>query len=754
MQTVFSHSSPELWGGIECTVNRVGETYFSQLERNGHLEREGDIDRFAALGLKALRYPVIWELLAPRSIDNIEWGMLEGRLERMRALQIRPIAGLVHHGSGPRYAPLQSADFVTGLQTFARAVAEKFPWIEDYTPVNEPLTTARFCGLYGHWHPHGHDDATFLRLLLHECRATVEAMREVRKINPGARLVQTEDLGRVYATPGVAYQADFENERRWLSFDLLEGRVGRDHPLWSYLQWVGIEEAELMWFSQNPCPVDIVGINHYPTSDRFLDENWARYGEAMPPGNGRDIYADVEAVRVRDEPLGGFRERGREAWERYRRPVAFTEVHLGCTREEQLRWVDEAWRAALHLREEGADVCAVTLWSLLGAWNWNSLVTRDENHYEPGVFDTRSTAFSRSPRPTALAAWASEVSSGETASHPVLHQPGWWRRPTRLFAHCAEKASPRGDHCPLCDVVHEPSLSCALERKTSPRGEKGRDKAARPLLLVGATGTLGRAFARVCDERALPYYSVTRQDLDLSDAMSIEEVLGASQPWAVINAAGFVRVDDAERERDACFAVNTDAAIRLARACAAHGVAYACFSSDLVFDGRQSVPYRESDDVAPLGVYGQSKARMEAGVREAHPGALVARTSAFFGPWDEWNFVTLALRSLERGEPFGASEEIVSPTYVPELVHTTLDLLVDGERGVWHIANEGAVSWVEFGRRAARLYGFDENLIVPVTAHEPGRAPRPFYSALTSERGGLLSPLDEALIRYRNERSV
>src|SRR5690606_14430816 len=125
--------------------------------------------------------------------------------------------------------------FENGLADYAGKVASEFPWIKHYTPVNEPLTTARFCGLYGIWHPHGLSSETFLRILINECKATVLAMRAIRKINPGAKLVQTEDMGRTHSTPALRYQANFENHRRWLSLDLLCGKVDSDHALYHYL---------------------------------------------------------------------------------------------------------------------------------------------------------------------------------------------------------------------------------------------------------------------------------------------------------------------------------------------------------------------------------------------------------------------------------------------------------------------------------------------------------------------------------------
>ncbi|GAB4200845.1 MAG: hypothetical protein Fur006_52750 [Coleofasciculaceae cyanobacterium] len=132
-----------------------------------------------------------------------------------------------------------------------------------------------------------------------------------------------------------------------------------------------INEAELEWFLDNPCPPDVLGINHYLTSERFLDERIERYPTVSHGGNGIHNYADVEAIRVCAEGTAGPRALMKEVWERYELPLAVTEVHLGCTREEQIRWLKEVWDGAISLRYEGVDVRAVTAWSLLGAYDWN-----------------------------------------------------------------------------------------------------------------------------------------------------------------------------------------------------------------------------------------------------------------------------------------------------------------------------------------------------------------------------------------------
>jgi dTDP-4-dehydrorhamnose reductase len=420
--------SLQLWGGVECTVNRVGDRFFNQLERNGHWDRANDLDRFAALGLRTLRFPLLWETLALNCVDEIDWSWPDDRLARARALGIRPIAGLLHHGSGPGYTNLLDPKFPEMFARYAGAIARRYPWIDAYTPINEPLTTARFSALYGHWYPHGQDDSSFARALLNQCRATVMAMRAIRDVNPEAQLIQTDDLAKTFSSPSLSYQAAFENERRWITWDLLSGVVDRAHPFWSYLKSAGVSDAELETFLREPCPPDVIGANYYVTSERFLDGDFSAHPTECRGGNGRDVYADIAAVRSECSEIAGPRNLLMELWERYRTPIAITEAHLGCTVDEQVRWFMQIWDAANEARSAGADVRAVTIWSLLGSFDWDSLVTRDEGHYEAGVFDV----YDGEPRATLLGKMVRELTARGTFDHPYLAAPGWWEREERL----------------------------------------------------------------------------------------------------------------------------------------------------------------------------------------------------------------------------------------------------------------------------------------------------------------------------------
>jgi dTDP-4-dehydrorhamnose reductase len=723
----------EMWAGLECTVNRVGDRYFDQLASNGHAERIADIDLFCDLGIRALRYPVLWERTQPRANGKCDWTWSDERLERLQARGVRPIVGLVHHGSGPSHTHLLDDSFATGLAAYAGAVARRYPWVDAYTPVNEPLTTARFSALYGHWYPHVKDCRSFVQALLNQCRAVVLSMKAIREVNPDAELVQTDDLGKTYSTPTLAYQAEFENERRWITWDVLCGRVTREHPLWDYLLWVGVNEHELAWFQDHPCPPDVVGLNYYVTSERYLDERLDRYPVATHGGNGRRRYADVEAVRVLKEGIAGVGTLIREASNRFGLPIAVTEAHLGCTREEQVRWLAELWSAAAAEKASGVDVRAVTPWSLLGAYDWHCLLTRCEGHYEPGVFDLRSPA----PRATAIAKLIKTLAGGRIADDPVLDGSGWWRRSQRLL-YPAVSASGETFSQRSSTVVRVPLSSGT-----------NVGKRVRPLLIVGG-GALGDLFARACETRGLRFELFGDGEVYPPDGALVGDALDVVRPWAVINTAAYKDVDQAETDCEQCYISNTFGPEILAEMCSDAGAALVTLSSDLVFDGQSSRPYVETDEARPLCVYGQSQADAERRVLQTLPGALVIRTGPLFGPTLTVGFAHQVLQSLEHDQVVvAAADAVMTPTYAPDMVNATLDFLVDGEQGLWHLSNNQPVTWAKFACLIASAAGFNPGRIHACRLSDLGHAAvRPAFSALGSNRGWPLPGLDDAVRRY------
>ncbi len=694
---------PEVWGGVECTVARIRNRWRDQLAETGHRDRPDDIAEIAALGIRTLRYPVLWESVSPETPGRADFSWHDDRMRRLRDAGIRPVVGLVHHGSGPHYTNLLDPAFPDLLARHAARVAERYPWVDAYTPVNEPLTTARFSALYGHWYPHRRNVRDFAQALVNQCRATAAAMKAVRRVNPQAALIQTEDLGRTFSTPLLGYQADYENERRWLTFDLLTGRVGPDHPWFEQLLEHGIERGTLLAMRDQPCPPDVIGINHYLTSDRFLEHRRGRWPAGhRGGGNGRHRYADLEAVRVPLPPGStGAEARLRETWDRYRLPIAITEAHHGCSRDEQLRWLHEVWTAANTLHGEGVDIRAVTVWALFGTMDWSSLLTRRDGCYEPGAFDVRSPR----PRRTALGRAAQALVRDGRFDHPVLDTKGWWLRDERFY---------------------QPSV-------TVPAPEARR---RRPVLIVGGAGGLGRALARIADHRGLEHVHAERSVADVPAAL--DGLLAGHEPWAVIHAAEYGTETGPEamqrRSREA------DAAVALAAACSRADIAFAAYSTDQVFASRAG-PRPEGDAPDAAGSGGTLAAQAERAILEGHHDALVIRTGPTFGPWDNGDILARALLRLASDLPIRIADALESPAYLPDLAHATFDLLIDGDRGIWHLVNDGAVRRADLIRSVARAAGLDASLV------DADGGPT-VATALTSERGRVMPTLDSAIARY------
>ena len=435
-------------------------------------------------------------------------------------------------------------------------------------------------------------------------------------------------------------QALYENERRWLTFDILCGKVTHDHFFWNYFISSGIKKSLLEFFVENPCPPGILGLNYYVTSERYLDENIHLYHESLRGGNGKDTYADCTAARI-IRPAG-LEKLIEETWQRYHIPIALTEVHLNCTREEQIRWFKEAWDICIKLKRKQVDVKAITAWSLLGAYDWCNLLTKNEKKYESGVFELIDNV----PTPTALAGLVKALSTKGSYHHPVLNEKGWWHK----------------------------SYSGGLPNFSS--------ESSSPILVLGRAGTLGLAICKICERRSISYKGLTRDEVDITSINQFEKAIDFYKPWAVINAAGYVRVDEAENDIEKCFEVNASAPALLAKSCNNHGIKFMTFSSDLVFDGEKETPYLETDTVKPLNVYGRSKVKGESVILNRCSSALVIRSSAFFGPWDLYNFPAQVLNSLKEKRSYHVVKDvIVSPTYIPDLIDKALTFLLTTQKG-------------------------------------------------------------------------
>jgi len=229
-------------------------------------------------------------------------------------------------------------------------------------------------------------------------------------------------------------------------------------------------------------------------------------------------------------------------------------------------------------------------------------------------------------------------------------------------------------------------------------------------LLLGGTGQVGEEFRGLAYPKNVEVVAPSRSALDLEDPRAIARMI-AAEPWsAVINAAAYTDVDRAESEEAAAFAVNAEAASRLAAETASRGIPLIHISTDYVFDGRKGAPYVELDEVAPLNVYGRSKLAGERGVRAANPRHVILRTSWVYSPYRK-NFVRTILRlAAERERLTVVADQRGCPTAARDIAKAALDVVLrcaskpeQAPYGIYHFAGAGEATWFEFAKAVVEL---------------------------------------------------
>ena len=262
-----------------------------------------------------------------------------------------------------------------------------------------------------------------------------------------------------------------------------------------------------------------------------------------------------------------------------------------------------------------------------------------------------------------------------------------------------------------------------------------------PILVVGKSGQLGRCLSDIASRRNLPFAVAGRPDLDIEQPKSIDRILSSVTPQVVINAAAYAAVDNAETDSDHCYGVNRDGAGYLAAAAWRRKLPFIHISTDYVFDGQKSLPYREDDRAAPLGVYGRSKLEGEQAVLAAHPEALIFRTSWIYSPFGS-NFVKTILRLAESRPLLQiVNDQQGCPTSARDLAVALVDIvpqfLQASDRrhaGLYHLSGTGQTTW--FGFASEILAGVKNRgwhvppLQAIATADYPTLAQRPANSAL------------------------
>jgi dTDP-4-dehydrorhamnose reductase len=265
------------------------------------------------------------------------------------------------------------------------------------------------------------------------------------------------------------------------------------------------------------------------------------------------------------------------------------------------------------------------------------------------------------------------------------------------------------------------------------------------VLITGANGQLGRELVRLGQRFDFEVRSFSRQQLDITNKNQIEQIFPRISPSVVINAAAYTQVDRAENESDLAYAANKDGPAYLARYCDANHLTLIHISTDYVFDGTKGRPYQESDPIAPLGVYGQSKAQGETAIRSILPNHIIVRTSWLYGVYGN-NFVKTILKlATEKKTLRVVSDQFGSPTSAADLANTVLRIarkISASEKidwGTYHYCCKGITTWhalaekiIELATPYATLKARHVEAIT--TAEWPTPAKRPPYSVLDCSR--------------------
>lgn len=252
------------------------------------------------------------------------------------------------------------------------------------------------------------------------------------------------------------------------------------------------------------------------------------------------------------------------------------------------------------------------------------------------------------------------------------------------------------------------------------------------IVLFGAGGQVGQAL-QACAPGNAQITALTRADVDLADLNAVVSALtGLSFDW-LVNAAAYTAVDKAESEPDRARAINADAVAAMAEAARAANARFAHISTDFVFDGHSSTPYKPGDAPNPLSVYGQTKYQGEIA---AGPDALIVRISWVYRA-GHGNFVSTMLRLMESKPALSVvADQIGSPTSADTVARALWTLIAQGQKGVLHYSDSGVASWYDFAvaiQEEALALGLLETAIpiTPInTAQYPTPAKRPAYSVM------------------------
>jgi beta-glucosidase/6-phospho-beta-glucosidase/beta-galactosidase len=358
--------------GVENSAPIVaGGKRLDEFEKCGHYRRwRDDFDCVQEIGLTFLRYgPNLFNTFT--GPDRFDWAFADETLRDLKRRRIHVIADLCHFGVPDWIGDFQNPDFPKLFAVYARAFAERYPWIQLYTPVNEMYVCARHSALNGYWNEQLKSHEAFVTALKHLVQANILGMEEILAVRPDAIFIQSETSEHYHPVlPEAVEAANFHNEHRFLSLDLNFGRPPAA-GMYQYLLDNGLSRDEFRWFAraERLKPRCVVGNDYYHAS-----EKWAR------ADGSRHIAGEVL----------GYSEITRQYFERYGIPVMHTETNFpeGEKGDEAVVWLARQWANVVRVRDSGAPIVGFTWYSITDQVDWDNNLREDRGVVNPlGLYD-------------------------------------------------------------------------------------------------------------------------------------------------------------------------------------------------------------------------------------------------------------------------------------------------------------------------------------------------------------------------------
>lgn len=358
--------------GIENSIPKIqnGRLRVDELEKCGHYKNwKRDFDLVQELGIQFLRYgpPLHRTWIAEGKYD---WDFADLTFADLKRRDLFPIVDLCHFGVPDWIGDFQNPDFPRLFATYAAEFAQRFPWVQLYTPVNEMYICATFSALYGWWNEQLTSDRAFVTALKHIVKANVLAMRTILEIRPDALFIQSESSEYFHAAhPRAIKPAEVMNSRRFLSLDLNYGRRV-DSEMYEYLLDNGMTRKEYHFFHEHDVKHRcIMGNDYYVTNEHRVTAD----GATTPAG---EVF--------------GYDEITWQYYDRYRLPVMHTETNIseGPNGDEAVYWLWKEWANVLRVRNKGVPILGFTWYSLTDQVDWDTALRENNGRVNPlGLYD-------------------------------------------------------------------------------------------------------------------------------------------------------------------------------------------------------------------------------------------------------------------------------------------------------------------------------------------------------------------------------